>query len=342
MRIIQEAKEDWLYMQLHMFNQGALSAVHIKDDMIFELRDNGIMVLKFEDDEEYFKLFGFDEYTVRDLARIFSYYSDMEWYSSYTAVDDWREGYLYNYFNNQNKEIFEEIKQYLSPELDLEDNRQLIQFCKFMDETFHNRIDIIIGDYTGEMNNAIESTLKKAVREDLCNIFMTDGIYQAGDSCFYRYYTTVDSLIKIYDRFDDKTSDIYGILKQLGEEKGVESNDYNDWYDYHYHDKFDDASFNRTVTWNLEKIKDELLESDKFKDIEEYKKIRNTLTKYKFKSNVWYDLPKDKNIMFKVIGVDPETNEIVFEYKKKMTQDFKKGNLSLEKFNLFLYHPELF
>jgi hypothetical protein len=46
--------------------------------------------------------------------------------------------------------------------------------------------------------------------------------------------------------------------------------------------------------------------------------------------------------MFKISGVSPETNEVVFVYKKKMTQDFKDGRLSLERFNLFLYHPELF
>jgi hypothetical protein len=342
MRIIQEAKEDWLYMQLHMFNQGAISAKYLKDDMIFDLRDNGIMVLKFEDNEDYFKLFGFDKYQVTDLARIFSYYGGMEWYDSYTAAQDWSEGYLYNYFNDENKELFEELKTYLLPELDLENHNQLIQFCNFMDETFHNKIDIIVGDYTGEMDNAIEATMKEAIRADLCNIFMTDGIYQAGDSCFYKYYTTVDTLIKIYDRFDDKSSDIYEILKKLGESKGIEDNEYNDYYEYNYQDKFDNDSFNRTVTWNLEKIKDELLESDRFKDIEEYKKVRETLEKYKYKSNVWYDLPKDKNTMFKITGVDPETNEIIFEYKKKMTQDFKDGRLSLEKFNLFLYHPELF
>ena len=84
------------------------------------------------------------------------------------------------------------------------------------------------------------------------------------------------------------------------------------------------------------------MESDRFEDIEEYKKVRETLKKYKYESNVWYDLPKDKNIMFKISGVSPETNEVVFVYKKKMTQDFKDGKLSLEKFNLFLYHPELF
>ena len=342
MRIIREAKEDWLYMQLHMFKQGSVSAKYIKDDMIFDLRDNGIMVIKFESDEDYFRLFGFDKYKITDLSRIFSYYGGMEWYDRYTSLDDWREGYMYNYFNDENKELFEEIKQYLSPELDLENNNQLIQFCRLMDETFNNRVETIISDYSGEMDNAIENTLKEEVRGDLCDIFMTDGFYRAGNNCFYKYYTTVDNLIKIYDRFDDKSSDIYELLKKLGESKGIEDNEYLDWYEYHYQDKFDDASFNRTVTWNLEKIKDEILDSDKFKDIEEYKKVRETLEKYKFKYNVWYDLPKNRNIQFKITGVDTETNNINFEYMEKLTQDYHRGFLPLEKFNLFLYHPELF
>jgi len=123
MRIIKEAKEDWLYMQLHMFKQGLLAAVHIKDDLIFELRDNGILVLRFDDNSDYFKLFGFDEYTIRRLSYMFSSYGgSSEYFDSYTANEDWNQGYLYNYFNNENKELFEEIKQYLSPELDLDDN----------------------------------------------------------------------------------------------------------------------------------------------------------------------------------------------------------------------------
>lgn len=341
MRVIKEAKEDWLYMQLHMFKQGLLAAVHIKDDLIFELRDNGILVLRFDDNSDYFKLFGFDEYTIGRLSHMFSSYGGgYEYFDSYTANEDWNQGYLYNYFNNENKELFEEIKQYLSPELDLDDNNDLISFCKLLDDTFSNRVGIITGDYSGEMDAAIETTLKEAVREDLCDIFMTDGIYQIGNSCFYKYYTTVDNLIKLYDRFNDKTSDISGLLEKLGEEKGVDNNEYNDWYEYHYHDNFDEDSFNRTVNWNLEKIKDELFDSDNFKDIEEFKKIRETLSKFTF--NKWYDLPKDKNKMFKIIGVDPTTNHILYEYKIKNTMDFKKGKLDLKNFNLFLFQPELF
>lgn len=341
MRIVQEAKEDWLYMQLHMFKQGLIDAGNIKDDLIFQFRDNGIIVLRFDNDSEYFELFGFDKYTVRHLSSLFSSYGGgYEYFDSYTAAEDWREGYLYNYFSDENKELFEEIKQYLSPELNLDENNDLISFCKLLDDTFNNRVDVITGDYTAEMDSAIENTLKDAVREDLCDIFMTDGFYQTGGVCFYKYYTTVENLIKLYDRINDKTLDIKGLLTKLGEEKGVERNDYNDWYEYHYQDKFDDVSFNRTVRWNLEKIKDDLFESDKFKDIEEFKKIRETLSKFTF--NKWYDLPKDKNRMFKIIGVDPETNHIIYEYKLKNTMDFQKGNSDLKNFNLFLFQPELF
>ena len=74
--------------------------------------------------------------------------------------------------------------------------------------------------------------------------------------------------------------------------------------------------------------------------IEEYKEIVNKLKKFVF--GKWYTVPKDKNKMFKIINVDPKTNNIVFEYKRTMTQKFEQGSLPYERFNLFLYHPELF
>ena len=340
MRIIREANEDWIYMKLHMFKRGLIDAKHVQDDLIFDLRDNGIVVLKFDDNVEYFKLFGYVDYQLHTLAHLFSSYSHMEYIDSYTVQEDWNEGYLYNYFNQENKELFEEIKNLISPELDLEENNDLITFCKTLDEMFNRRIDAIISDYHGEMDIAIEKTLSEAVREDLCNIFMTDGIYQVGDYCFYKYYTTVDNLIKIYDRFDDKSSDLYGILMKLGKDKGVEDNEYTDYYEYNYQDNFDEESFNRTVKWTLENLHNEILDSDKFVDLAEYKKIREYLNK--FGIGRWNDLPKNKKVMFKIINVDPETNEIIYEYKVKNTQDFKKGRSSLSDFNLFLYHPELF
>lgn len=341
-KIITEAKEDWLYMQLHMFKQGLIDVKHISDDLISEFRDNGIIALRFENNSEYFNLFGFSEYNVRILENLFSHYgSNYEWFDSYSASNEWREGYMYNYFNNENKELLNEIKEYLSPELDLNENDDVTKFCILLEETFHNIIDNITSDYAGEMNSAIEETFKEEVKNDLCDVFMLDGIYKAGSGCFYKYYTTVDTLIKIYDNFNDKTSNIHDILKKLGEDKNLMDNDYNDWYEYNYQDKFDDKSFNRSVTYNLEKIKDLLLDSDKFKDIDEYRKIKETLTN-KFQFGHWFGLPKNKTIMFKIIGVDLSTNNVLFEYKKKGTQDFKNGTLPLERFNLFLYHPELF
>ena len=57
MRIFEESNPDWLYMKLHMFKRGLVSANELEDDLIFNVRDNGIITLKFESDEQYFKLF---------------------------------------------------------------------------------------------------------------------------------------------------------------------------------------------------------------------------------------------------------------------------------------------
>ena len=112
-------------------------------------------------------------------------------------------------------------------------------------------------------------------------------------------------------------------------------------YEYMYTVDFDTKSFNNNVTYRLERIMEELEDSDKFLDIEGYKKIIQNLTK-RYKFNVWRSLPKDENILFKIIRVNPENNEIEFEYKQRIGYDFKKAMLDLDSFNTFLYQPEIF
>ena len=78
-------------------------------------------------------------------------------------------------------------------------------------------------------------------------------------------------------------------------------------------------------------------------DIDEYRKILNTITpKYEFRRS--YPLPKDKTKTFSIISIDPKTNKILVQYNnyKGLQGKKERRNLSLEEFNNFLYHPELF
>lgn len=341
MKILKESNPDWLYMQLHMFKRGLVDGKGINDELIFNVRDNGIITLKFENDEQYFKLFDLSDDDVWFLNNLYSSYGNLEIFDSYRAEEDWREGYVFPYFNDENKELMEEIKRLIAPNLNLQDDAQAVEFCRLLEELFNNRVDYIIGDYESEMDSGMKNSMEKEITKELCDIFLENGIHNT-QGCFYKYMTTVDSLIKLYDKYGNKSSDLLTLLKTVGHDKSVDGDYWNNMYEYMGSNEFDSESFNRSVKYQLENIISDMEDGDKFADLDEYKKIVSHVTK-KFKYNVWYGRPKDESkMMFKVIRINPETNKVELEYKKKGTMDFKQGNYDLEQFNNFLYHPELF
>jgi hypothetical protein len=324
-----------------MFKRGLVDGKGINDELIFNVRDNGIITLKFENDEQYFKLFDLSNDDIWFLNNLYSSYGNLEVFDSYRAEEDWREGYVFPYFNDENKELMEEIKRLIAPNLNLEDSSQAVEFCRLLEELFNNRVDYIIGDYESEMDSGMKNSMEKEITKELCDIFLDNGIHNT-QGCFYKYMTTVDALIKLYDKYGNKNSDLLTLLKTLGHDKSVDGDYWSNMYEYMGSNEFDSESFNRSVKYQLENIISDMEDGDKFADLDEYKKIVSYVTK-KFKYNVWYGRPKDESkMMFKVIRINPETNKVELEYKKKGTMDFKQGNYNLEQFNNFLYHPELF
>ena len=338
MRIFEESNPDWLYMKLHMFKRGLVSAKELTDDLISDVRDNGIITLRFESDTEYFKLFDLPEDDINFLTSLFNPYNNFELFDYYRAEEDWKDGYIVRYFSDENMELLEKLKNIIAPDVDIQADKEKIS--KVLNDLFSKQVDYIVGEYETEMDTAMRGSIEESVKDELCNIFMTDGIHSI-TGCFYKYMTSVDALIKLYDNHNSKGSDLYDLLKIVGHNKSVNDNYYESMYEYMYTVDFDTKSFNNTVTYQLERIMEELEDSEKFIDVNGYKDTVTYITK-KYKMGTWYDLPKDKKIMFKVIRVNPEDNRIELEYKPKGTMDFKKGSVDLEQFNLFLHHPTLF
>lgn len=341
MKILKESNPDWLYMQLHMFKRGLIDGKGLNDELIFNVRDNGIITLKFDNDEQYFRLFDLSDDDIWFLNNLYSSYGNLELFDSYRAEEDWNEGYVFPYFNDENKELMEEIKRLIAPNLNLQDDGQAVEFCRLLNDLFSKRVDYIIGDYEVEMDSGMKNSMEKEITKELCDIFLENGIHNT-QGCFYKYMTTVDAIIKLYDKYGDKNSDLLTLLGKVGHDKSVDGDYWSNMYDYMSTNEFDSESFNRSVKYQLENIISDMEDDDKFANLDEYKKIVSQITK-KFKYNVWYGRPKDENkMMFKVIRINPENNKIEIEYKKKGTMDFNRGSYDLEQFNNFLYHPELF
>jgi hypothetical protein len=341
MKIFEEVNSDWFYMQLHMFKKGIIDKKELlNDEYVFDVRDNGVIVLRFDNTEDYFKLFDLNSYDVSTASQLFgSYYYEPEFYDYYTGNDDWNEGYILNYFNNENTEKLKKIVDFIAPNLDVNDRNEYPDICNVITKMFSKNVDYLVGDYTTEMNRAMISALRDSIRDDFCEKFQDEHIHKI--DCFYKYITTVDNLIKLYDKLNCKSESLYDMLQKLGHEKHVDGDFTGYIYELNYHDEFDDESFNRDAKNFLDNVLESIEDSDEFINVDEYKRILKNLKKYKF--DEWFVVPKSKTNypMVKIEGIDPKTNYIIIKYKKD-SGDAVEGSLSLEQFNNLLYHPELF
>jgi len=342
MRIFEEINTDWFYMNLNMFKKGLIDKTNLlNDEYVYEVRDNGIIVLRFDDTSDFFKLFDLNTYDVDTASQFFgSYYYDPEFFDSYTAYEDWREGYIIGQFDNENIDKLNEILKYIAPHLDATDDGDRSQIAKLLDKMFNRDTESIVSDYSSEMNTAMVQSVREDIRDEFCDIFFKDQIIKL--DCFYKYITTVNTLINLYEKLNCKSDSLYEMLQKLGHEKAVSNDFSSSIYETDYWNYFDRESFQRTVKSILENILEKLTDSDEFVDIEEYKNVLSKISK-KFPFNKWFIVPKSKTNypMVKILGIDPQTNYINIEYKPNENEP-TKGSVSLEEFNNLLYHPELF
>lgn len=347
-RIIVESSSDWLYMQLKMFQRGVLDARNINDPLIHDVKNNGIVTLRFKDASDYFKLFNFHDFDLRILSGFFgNYYGYSPDFMDYYATQtDWREGYIFRYFNEENMNRLIQLKNIVMPQVDLDSNP--IDFTDFLTDNFDRDVTRIIDEHNSLSNDAIEAEIKEDILSSMCDSFRDYKIYSA--SCFRIYYTTVRDLINLFEKMNKKSTNLSGLLKTVVEIENIEHpENFDEWYEYNWGSKFDDDEFNKEVDRSLNNIFEKLEDSDFFTDIEKFKEI-NTKIK-KFGLDKWAIVPKTKHLdqnnqlKFKIVGVDPKTNNVKFEYTKllqtKGNQIYSKS-LDYQNFISFLYNYELF
>lgn len=338
-KIFEESNPNWLYMQLNMFKKNLIDVKGIEDELISNIRPNGIITLKFDNNEDYFELFDLTSDDLYIASEAFAMYSSYEWFSYYQAKEEWNYGYLFRQFNEENLEKFNEIIEIIAPGMNHHNESDIEVIVDTMDNLFPKMVESVVMEFSNLMDSSMKKTMEDEIKNDICDVFMPYGIYSAGH-CFWKYHTTVDALIKLYDEFGEKSKPLKNLLSKVGHSISIDGQYWDSYSQLPYEVSPDDDSFNRTVSRELENMMDKLEED--FTDIDEYQKIRKEILK-KFRFGEWYELPKKDGIYFKLIRINPEDNKIQvnvslgshnrkFDYIKK---------LSLEDFYLFLYHPEI-
>lgn len=267
-----------------------------------------------------------------------SHYNDYDFYGM-DADSEWNEGYMLDRFNDENTKLLREILKYILPEYanaDLSDDEIRSNIAQTLNDMFEYEVDSIKSEYQSEMNRAAETGARNTVESELCDYFERYGIKKSSENCFNGYETTINNLIKLFEEHQPKKNTIKSLLKTITEDDSVggwSENSYEmiDW------EAFDEEGFQREVERNLERIKDEIEENENFP---QYKEVFDAITK-NYEIQRWYNLPRNKDVSFRINGIDMDDLSISVTLNGKM--GFSKYILnSVDEFYSLLYNYKLF
>ena len=339
-----------LVKSLRKFSKGEITARELEgsDPMIDRVRvmeplGSSVIDIEFKDEDQFLKSIDLGEDDIWFAKVIESSYSGYEFFDTYTVEEDFKSGYIiYNLLNDDNLEKLEKISSLIVPEkeFDLTDDTFKEILAERLNTLFEREMDWIIGDYASEKNNEMVQTARQSVNDSITRMLNELG-FELKRS-YDTISTTIGNLLMWSVRMQLFKTDILSLFKQIIESHGKGIGGWHDnSYEFQDPDNFDLVSFNRTVERNLDSILDKIEDDSN----EEGKSLRDFIEmmdriKSKFKLNVNYSLPKDKDISFSIKGFDKEDMKILITLRKGLKQ--RNFKLTEENFYKLLYQKELF
>lgn len=268
----------------------------------------------------------------------------------YFNEDEWNNGYIYDYFSDENKKLLYDILLKISPTIafKINDDNNRNEVFDFLHSNFERYIDDIQSEYASYYDECLQAGAKKYVLYKSCDVLTSYGIFK--QNCAKKYLTTIGNIIKLWDN-SSISKDINSLLEFL--EEFIKENDlyydedlWEDYYSYFDYSLFDFEGFNSRVTRYLEQMSDKVDEDYELGYVKKNIELVDLINKLKYKFNVWYSFPKEKNYgdkydyVFKIDGIDKGKIEVLV--KKTGISNLDKLKMNKEDFINFLSHPELF
>jgi hypothetical protein len=312
-----------------------ISSIKIKE------RDPGksLITFTFSDEEKYLKMF--DDVSDDDIwfiKAVFSYYDGYEFMDSYRADEEWREGYLIRYFNEENITKVRDILKYINPNLvnfDDSDEDNTRDVSQLLEDLYGDEIGYITSEYSSVLNEGGNREAKDEITNDFCDVLLPYYIIKI--DCLSKYVTSVNLLIKLYDNASSTDLTLMELFKESFYNVKISGGYYEHSYEYGYN-SFDSNEFNSEVTRQLDKILEKVGEDYS----EDTLKIYQTIIA-KFGINKTHPIPASEGYSFKILRVDTDDDTVVI--RKFKTRDpwgeSEDQSFTLETFNDFLHNYKL-
>jgi hypothetical protein len=295
---------------------------------IIEVRQDGLH-FTFDGLSEYLQFFfkeyyeeGSDgEYDAQNYESMYN--GNWGWWGDFSdrTYDDWREGYVVDYFTYEQLSIVKEIAKYLSSEvynsIELKNGKVISKDTDKITNLLEilGLEDAITDAYIDASVLAVENEVPEGIEKSYCNCLDEIGIERYSDKyCFWKYELSWGSAIMLFARFGEPDDLLLDLLFKAVERANV--NHLPEYYDMQ-HQFWDGQAFNEY--WNnkvtsileneLENIKDntEQYNLKFFKLIDEIQKLGGTET--------WI-YSKNKKYSIKINKVDDKNLQITYQFRK--------------------------
>jgi hypothetical protein len=304
--------------------------------------NKSIITIEFPDIDDYMDVLNIENDERYDIRALFGGYyggGSLEIYSYDMAQQDWDEGYMYSsYFNDENKLKVKEILKFIAPEIISDNSDVESTITEKLYNIFPNQSDNIIQSVYDFEEDCRTEVLRQDLISELCNQFERYGIFEK--SCFYRYYTSVNLLVSLYDIVGNKTLSIKELLSNAMSDKDFSG--YNELrYETFCNEEIPESVHN-DISNELDSMLEEIESSDKYTNFNEYVKVYNYFdnpnSKYKFGKT--YKTPKSMSVNFIPLRINPINNKVVIKVYDNNGKSERE--LTIDEFNDFLYTRELF
>ena len=339
-----------LIMTLRNFAKGKIGVddLYNLDDKIYDIDVNNplgqsIITFRFDDEKEFLESIGLDEQDIWFYQALFGY-NGYDFQDSYQIQEDFKEGYnVYYELNEENKELLKNIANIILPEkeYDIENEEYRMELSHLLLDLFPTEIEWILGDYEVEKEHEMNTVAKMVVKKEFDEPLENDGItfnYNQDEVSISVANLLMNSLkLGLWNETAEE-SIIRIIQESIGSNPGGW---YENSYEFQDEDYFDRESFNREVNRRFSEIVEKLEEENEdFYTVKDYVDFKNRITS-KYRKKTWYEVPKNKNILFYIESISFPNMSINLNIKDKESGLFKKIELSEENFNNFLYQYSL-
>ena len=345
--IILKLTSNDFFKLLRKYASGKITAdvLERSDDLIYDIRKKGeypaqdLIILQFSDDtfflEEILDLSSDDTWFINAVN-----YGAFEFLTSDTLWENNKEGYgIFKYFNDSNMERLKKIAMALTPnEFDPHDDYYFARLYKLLYDGYERDVDTMDYDLIDEINTSATEVAREEIRKDFDEFLEPKGfkLVQPYD----RISISVYDLIYQYSLTGKKTLPLLDLVKNILHNDSNFGGWGSEYYEYEGRG-LDSNALNEKFSNVLDNII-EKMEEDEGSGLKNFYELHQRIF-LNYKQDVWYETPKDRNILFRVNKIYPDTLKIDVSLKKRGGHGWdKRHQFSEENFYKFLYQPELF